>query len=294
MLNDHTKRVLRERARRIVRDTRNRIDARRGASVPLEGVIIGVGAQKAGTSWLARALAEHPDIYAREKEVHYWDVVRYPYIGWDPLGRGASALNSVATPFGAHIFDHSQYVPSLSFGRTTQRFVAETSPSYALLRGPTFSDMAKVHANVKFIFLMRDPVERLWSSVKHRVRLTLNRDPDFSGLERLFLEACDNPHDPDFLRSRYDETLMGLDQSGAATCTMFFETLFSQDSLQQVADFVGVDSLPGRFGSVKNAGAKTSARLSDRARAHARGVLAPTYDFVADRFGDRVPDAWKG
>ena len=198
----------------------------------------------------------------------------------------------MASPFGAHIFDHSQYVPSLSFGRTSQRFIAETSPSYALLRAPTFADMARVHSNVKFIFLMRDPVERLWSSVKHRVRLTLNRDPNFDGLERLFLEACDNPHDPDLLRSRYDETLRGLDASGAQTCTMFYETLFTPESLQAVADFVGVDRLPGRFGSVKNAGAVTKITLSDDARQVARAALSNTYEYVFDRFGDAVPGNW--
>ena len=34
---------------------------------------IGIGAQKAGTTWLARNLAPHPEIHMPRKEVHYFD-----------------------------------------------------------------------------------------------------------------------------------------------------------------------------------------------------------------------------
>ncbi len=53
------------------------------ASVPVEGLIIGIGAQKSGITWLVPVLADHPQVHARKKEVHYWDVIRYPYVAWD-------------------------------------------------------------------------------------------------------------------------------------------------------------------------------------------------------------------
>ena len=34
---------------------------------------IGIGAQKAGTTWLHRNLQAHPQIYMPRKEVHYFD-----------------------------------------------------------------------------------------------------------------------------------------------------------------------------------------------------------------------------
>ena len=34
---------------------------------------IGIGAQKAGTTWLARNLQAHPEIHMPRKEVHYFD-----------------------------------------------------------------------------------------------------------------------------------------------------------------------------------------------------------------------------
>lgn len=106
------------------------------------------------------------------------------------------------------------------------------------------------------------------------------------------LEACQNPHDPDFLRSQYKHTLTALDAEGCNTCVLFFETLFTEVSLRKVSEFVGVDRLEGQFEVRQNLGASTSSPLSDATRWQAREALAETYDYVRAEWGNEVPDQW--
>jgi [heparan sulfate]-glucosamine 3-sulfotransferase 1 len=43
-----------------------------------------IGAQKAATTWLARALAPHPDVYTADtKELHYYDLRENYLRGFD-------------------------------------------------------------------------------------------------------------------------------------------------------------------------------------------------------------------
>nr|WP_261315493.1 sulfotransferase [Pseudooceanicola nitratireducens] len=264
-----------------------------GPQVDLEGVIIGVGAQKSGTSWLAGALARHDDVYMRRKEVHYWDVVRYPYKGWDTMERSACNIQGKMNPFGSDPLDHSRYLPSLDYGRVSERFVSEITPSYAMCTVSTYKAMSQVHHNVKFVFLMRDPVQRLWSGIRHKMREVLKDNPGYTGLEDAFLDACENPYDPDLRRSKYDETIRNLKSAGCIYKPMFFETLFEAEALSELAAFLNVGELEGRGDKVVNAGAAYTAVLSEQAKARARQVLAPTYEFIFDMFGDSVPAAWK-
>ena len=55
---------------------------------------IGIGVQKAGTTWLSSILKEHPEIYIHpRKELHYFDKTKLPArtcIGVTELAVGAS------------------------------------------------------------------------------------------------------------------------------------------------------------------------------------------------------------
>jgi hypothetical protein len=54
---------------------------------------IGIGAQRAGTSWLYNCLRDHPEIYMPQKEVHFFDIHYEKGIEWyfdlfSPLNKG--------------------------------------------------------------------------------------------------------------------------------------------------------------------------------------------------------------
>ena len=46
-------------------------------------LLIGLGATKAGTSWLYRYFVAHPEVHARApKELHFWDTLEHGRLGW--------------------------------------------------------------------------------------------------------------------------------------------------------------------------------------------------------------------
>lgn len=152
--------------RRMGEHARLRRRVAAGAQVPLDHVVIAVGAQKCGTIWLSWTLDQHPDIHIRRKEVHYWDRVRYPYSYSGPTeALFKAAAKQADLPFGRHAYDNSRYLPALNYGRMSERIVADITPAYALCTRASFAEMKAIHDDVRFVFLMRDPVERLWSGI---------------------------------------------------------------------------------------------------------------------------------
>ena len=51
-----------------------------------------------------------------------------------------------------------------------QPVAVDITPNYQCLAAEDYAAMARLHPNARFVFLMRDPVERLWSGVRHALR----------------------------------------------------------------------------------------------------------------------------
>jgi hypothetical protein len=98
---------------------------------------IGIGAQKAGTSWLHAQLARHPQVRFPKKELHFWNR-EYPA--------------HPATDYLAHFTAN----PDLVEGDIT--------PAYALLDEPTVRELVQTCPDVRVLFILRNPIERAWSS----------------------------------------------------------------------------------------------------------------------------------
>lgn len=101
---------------------------------------LGIGAQKAGTSWLHANLAQHPRVrFPAGKEVHFWNRQRERGLGWyREQFRGA--------PSGA--------------------LQGDITPAYALLAEQNVAEVAREFPRLRLIFLLRDPIERAWSSAR--------------------------------------------------------------------------------------------------------------------------------
>lgn len=95
---------------------------------------LGIGAQKAGTTWLYAQLVRHPDIVMPAKEVHFWDVWRHRGLGWY-----------------ASLFPHKDKVQG------------EITPSYAFLPIERIREVHAMNPNLRILFIKRDPKERAWS-----------------------------------------------------------------------------------------------------------------------------------
>ena len=98
---------------------------------------IGIGAQKCGTTWLYEQLRHHPDIaFPAGKEVHFWDQHYAKGIEWY---RGL-------------------------FPEQPGKTVGEITPAYAILPPEIIKEVHKEFPEAKLLYIIRDPVERAWSS----------------------------------------------------------------------------------------------------------------------------------
>lgn len=107
---------------------------------------VGVGAQKAGTSWWSALIHEHPDVHrvARQpKELHFFDEY------WE-------------RPFGdADALRYTRYFP-----RPASGVAGEWTPGYMVdFWAPAL--IARAAPETRILILLRDPVERYRSSMAH-------------------------------------------------------------------------------------------------------------------------------
>ena len=142
-----------------------------------------LGAQKCGTTWLYRLLDTHPDAWVPPiKELHYFDSPHFDWAGSrhrrrvmrryvDSL-RMETAESSVipvlqwmaSAAFPERLRD-SDYVYLMATGKAARAY-GEFSPSYASLPPEGFDHMRRVAPNARWLYVMRDPVDRIWSHLR--------------------------------------------------------------------------------------------------------------------------------
>lgn len=99
---------------------------------------LGIGAQKAGTTWLYEQLVRHPRVrFPGGKEVHFWNA----RIHTDPLD------------WYLRLFDGGSGV-----------LEGDITPGYAILDPDVICAIRKHFPHLKILFIMRNPVERAWSA----------------------------------------------------------------------------------------------------------------------------------
>lgn len=283
-----------------------------------KSLLFAIGAQKAGTTWLYRNLLDSHSVHFKENETHYWDVVRQPFSDWDRQGRGTlsvkqklmahsfrlSGITSAAIAeyvrrcryrgmFSDDPYDHGAYLAYLSTGYDGQPVIGDSTPSYALCSRETYAEMASLHPDTKFIFIMRDPVARMWSGVHHRFRFRLRADDSADYLLRAFSDALADPFHHDRRRSDYATTLRNL--FGAVrreqVLCLFFEDLFQQKTLDRVTDFLDVPRIAINE-EVVNPGVRPNTPLGDALIERALDVFSETYAYCLDSFDDLPRHAW--
>jgi Sulfotransferase domain len=99
---------------------------------------LGIGAQKAGTTWIYQHLSEHPDIrFPAGKEIHFWDCCRSNGIEWW---------------MGLFADDHQR------------RKQGEITPAYATLDEATIREISSLLPDLRVFYSLRNPIARAWSS----------------------------------------------------------------------------------------------------------------------------------
>ena len=279
-------------------------------------LLFGIGATKAGTTWLYRYLAAHPDCALRSiKELHFFDTLddrksRDFYLR-DFAHRGDTLEQRIAASDApdqderilhladlrlyAHVLkkhDNDAYLAFLEDGRGSERVVGDITPAYGLLPADRLAHMAALGSDVRFVYLMRDPVERLWSHVRMIARRRADDEQAVAGTAARILDrVLSGGEDHIAIRGDYRAVLEKLaeaiDPGRSFVCTC--EDLFAGDALERLCGFLGIAFLPGQREIRVHEG--ISADMAPEQKARAAEFLRPQYDFVANRMG-RLPPVW--
>ena len=163
---------------------------------------VGIGAQKAGTTWLGHNLQLHPDIWMpRNKELHYFDDrIRDPR---NPVSRlyrritGKGHVNRrwrrqvkgrLRSHWNRHpgqdlLWDLRYYAGAPGAGWYAALFEpgrgkvkGEITPAYSTLPIEEVAHVHEVVPEAKIIFMLRNPIERAWSQFVMRLDRSGQRD----------------------------------------------------------------------------------------------------------------------
>ena len=152
---------------------------------PRKPSVLGIGAQKAGTSWLFSALRQHPGLWTPPiKESHYFDHLFCPdHRKWTARNirnsaegvRARHARLGLATPpalaawldriESAPQFTESWYQDFFAPAPMDRRPV-EVTPAYSGLPPEGLDFLVNFLPDAQFIYLLRDPVDRLISQMR--------------------------------------------------------------------------------------------------------------------------------
>lgn len=289
-------------------------------------LLYGIGAQKAGTTWLSDLLQTSPDChFSPIKELHYFDIMRLPGTQTIQVERIATLqrLAGELTPEqGARhriklrrIADlamqlhmctdeapsYNGYLAYLLQGYRNQKVICDITPAYGVLNTIIYKEMQRV-APAKFLFLMRDPVDRLWSQVRMGVaaRAKAPEDPaDFEAAclawvrERHRTDKIENIHRADYARTLEKlENALPVETRDTQLLTLFFEDLFCQASADRICAFLGIAPVTAAPDKVANPGRPL--RLPEEAEARLYDGLRAQYAFAETRFGRAgLPAVWR-
>ena len=208
--------------------------------------LLGVGAQKAGTSWLHDQLHRRSDAdFGFLKEYHVFDALE--------LERFASFRPKRPTPLKWRTWRRARFIarPERYFDyfasrlKPTQiRLTGDITPSYAGLSAESYQRIKKAFAQrgvqTRAVFIMRDPVERFLSQQRMQLRkrglLTPAHEIEHLNKASLKLVKRDSP------RNDYPATLDAL-RDGFAASEVFiglYETLFTPAAHRELCRYLGI------------------------------------------------------
>lgn len=282
-------------------------------------VMFGIGATKAGTSWLHRYLSDHPDCAMPHiKELHYFDMEQKGVLDRERrrvMRRGDALRAELALASGPRVerlhemiaahdrwaavlgrgrFDAAAYLGFLNENAGRARVVGDITPAYALLTEQNLARMQDIAPVTRFVYLLRDPLDRLWSHLRMLAgRAGAGADTMQTAAAALFDDWAKGGLDDVTVRGDYAAALARLDRAVRPENLLveFYETLFSDSAVGRLCGFLGIAPRPGDYG--RRVHASPGAALSPDRAALARALLAPQYEAVASRFG-ALPAAWQG
>lgn len=274
-------------------------------------LLICLGAQKSGTTWLWRYFREHPQCAAPPlKEVHFFDGRHQRFV--DLLHTTERKLAEAQTSeermhFKAmHAFvdraasyaakseraaeDFEALVASIAKPGT--KVVAEFTPANGMLGRATLESLANLPILPKFVMILRDPVDRMWSQIRMLAKKGVTNPSEIRARSIALLDRFVGGEESE-VPNRYDYARMLRRARNAIPADRlfvdFFETFMNQSRIDRFCDFLGIDHRPARLDDPRAVGPDIALPAEERARLRKR--LNSQYEAVKRDLG-ALPDAW--
>ena len=267
---------------------------------------VGIGAQKAGTTWLSDYLKKHPQVFhSPVKELNFFNQLvnnplRQKTIDFQTRRIGEILLDRGKAKYPPRIEAYQRVIDLLEIGRFREDLEAyldyfaarigneplfgEISPSYSHLTIAGFEKIREAFPLVKIIFLMRDPVSRMGSHIRHIQR---HKELDVSKtLHKLTIK------DSLYFRCDYGGTLDKLDEVfGEDNYHIeFYETLFSVAAIKRLCKFLNIEYVKPDLS--KRVNVSFTRPISSEFKEVMREKLEPIYEDMRNRFGADLPEKW--
>jgi len=260
-----------------------------------------IGAQKAGTSWLMSNLSNHPAVWTPKfaKEIHYFDCL-YLGTGKDRIlrsyiKRGINWCGSEPSriSYFGRIMDSSfaftddwyQHIFSLAPSGTLK---GECTPLYCTLSDDGIKHIRQLAPKLKIIYMVRDPVKRMLSSLRMTIQRRDISDPHH--LDALLEDPLSQARG-DYARNipRW-ESVFG---KGSILYIPFGEIINDPSSvMRSVETHLGIISFSQypRLKQVVHPTAKTGIEISSFIINRIEKISEPQYTFLRQRFSPEFLD----
>lgn len=283
-------------------------------------VLFCVGATKAGTSWLHEHLSAHPDCHFRTiKELHYFQLTGPGQFGAALrrlraetdrlLARLANATDEQRSRIERRLADLGDwrrvlqrrqtdldaYRAFLTEGCGDKLLVGDITPAYALLAEDRLALLPQVAADTRVVYLMRDPVARLWSHVRmiaQRVAPQSFAAEARALLARILGDDLTGEGAGIVARGDYATILPRLARAfdPARLLVLFYEDMLTLPGLARLSAFLGIRPVAADLDRRVHEGAPLT--MTEDERRAARAWLRPQYDYVSGQFAT-LPAAWR-
>lgn len=251
--------------------------------------ILGIGAQKAGTTWLNKYLSASGQFCAgNAKEYHFWDVVFIPECrSMKNLGPFPKEINGLLrkSKLDQRDFDvYFDYFSRLLMENGCQ-ISADITPSYSGLPVSAFEYISKGFekrsVRCQIVFHVRDPVERCLSAVNFHKRMGNPHEgtPLDGDVEDALIKYASSQHAQ--IRTRYERTIPII-QSVFSTENIYigvFEKMFQEREFASLSSFLGVTPRPEFRTKRINSSTKGSISVGDQTRRIVAEIFRETYEF---------------
>ena len=271
-----------------------------------------IGAQKAGTTWLAEYFYAHPEVYLSPyKEMHFFNsksLLHHAWFNWRLWWRRRhvdltkygpnNAISTIEQSRQLHwlffltcLRSKSAYKRVLDFGAPGKKAAGEITPLYTDLDADQFREIDALLPGCKFLFVVRSPVERFIS------QYSMEKRRGFRLRNRSVEAALRSPHyrrRGDYKRT-FEELVAAVPRS--RILVVFFENLFADATgnaveIRKICSFLGINYRPPDISEPVNRNEERF-ELTDREQAMVADAYAAAYEYMRPFNAGALPDEWK-